>query len=51
MESAGRADPDFRGDDGDAIEKITRYHVAIERSMFRAIQELKALQMRRNVEA
>lgn len=51
MENAGRADAAFRDFDGDAIEKITRYHAAIERSMFRAMQELEALQMRRDVEA
>jgi hypothetical protein len=51
MENAGRADAAFRDYDGDAIEKITRYHAAIERSMFRAMQELEALQMRRDVEA
>jgi hypothetical protein len=51
MDKAGCPEAAFHGYEGHAIERIMRYHAAIERSMFRAMHELEALQMRRDAQA
>jgi hypothetical protein len=43
--------PSRTGGTVQAIERIMRYHAAIERSMFRAMHELEVLQMRRDAQA